>query len=71
MQIPSSKKREKKGTGIQVFARFRPQNSIEAKNNGQECVQFDQDEKTIAIRSDKDQDQVRHSHQVLAASDLF
>ena len=57
---PSKKKAEaKKGSGIQVFARFRPQNSIEEKNKGHECVQFDQDQKTIAVRTDKDQDLVR------------
>ena len=55
--IPNVKK-EKKGTGIQVFARFRPQNSIETKNKGHVCVQFDQDEKTIGVRDHKDQDQI-------------
>ena len=52
-------KKEKKGTGIQVFARFRPQNTTEAKNKGHVCVQFDQDEKTIAVKDSKEQDQVK------------
>ncbi|QDZ21637.1 kinesin [Chloropicon primus] len=47
--IPSTKKDAKKGTGIQVFARFRPQNSIEDKNKGHEAIKFDKDEKTIAV----------------------
>ena len=49
----SSPLKRKKGSGIQVFARFRPQNKAEIANGGIDSVVFDGDRKTLEVTSDK------------------